>query len=192
MTKSSKIIIIGASSGGVTAIQKILGMLKKSLEIPIVVIQHIPDHSRVNLQNVYGQFTTRAVQEAFDKMPLEKNNVYFAPPNYHLLIEKDLCFALNQEEKVYYSRPSIDMSFSSAGRALGGDVCAVLLTGANEDGAKSLSELNELGAYTIVQDPETAEVDRMPKGALKLFTPNFVGGLDAIAVELSKLGEGVK
>ena len=187
-----KIIVFGASSGGVIAIQKILKKLDKSMELPIVIVQHIPEHSRANLQRVYGQYTTRRVDEAFDKMPLEKNHVYFAPPNYHLLIEKDLSFALNQEDKVNYSRPSIDMTFDSAGRALGAEVCAILLTGANDDGAKAIRDLNILGAYTMVQDPNSAEVDRMPKAAIKLFSPDFVGDLDAIAKELSIFSEGAK
>lgn len=187
MIKKIKAIFIGASSGGVVAVQDILSFLDDDFKVPIIVIQHIPGYSRAEPARVYGKNSKGTVLEALDKMPILPGHVYFAPPNYHLLVEKTGFFALNQEDKLNYSRPSIDMTFESAAEAYGDGACGVLLTGANSDGAMGLKTLSEAGAYTIVQDPDTAEVDRMPKAAIQLFSPEYIGSLEQIASKLSEL-----
>lgn len=192
MKKRFEMIVVGTSSGGVTAVQQLLKNLDDKLSMPIVVVQHLPDHSRVAPQTVYGNHTTRDLVEVIDKMPVADRTVFFAPPGYHLSIEAGKYFALSQEDKVNYSRPSIDVTFDSASDIFHKSLCAVLLTGANDDGAKAMARLSQEGAYTIVQDPESAEVDRMPTAALKLFSPDFVGNIEDIAHHLNNLVEGNK
>ena len=187
MSREIKLIMLGTSSGGVRAVQVFLKALDDEIEAPIIIIQHIPDYSRTDPNKVYGNYTKRTLIEAMDKMPIENNHVYFAPPSYHLSVESELYFALSQEDKVNFSRPSIDVAFESGRRAFVEELCVILLTGANDDGARAMSELAKSGVYTIVQDPESAEVDRMPTAALKLFSPNYVGDIEEIANHLHAL-----
>ena len=186
-----KLVIVGCSAGGVTAIQKLLERLSPELSIPIVVVQHLPADSKIDPNLVFGRCTRRTILEAGDKTMIEADNVYFAAPGYHLLIERDLTFSLSQDEPVHFARPSIDVSFESASAALGADVCGILLTGANSDGAAGLHEISKYGGYTLVQDPKTAESPAMPAAALQLFTPSFVGSIDQIAEKISQIGSGV-
>lgn len=180
-------LIVGGSAGSVTAIQKLLSLLSPDFDFPIILVQHLPSQGRIQLELVYGAYTKRKLLEAIDKMPIEDNKVYFAPPSYHLLIEKDHSFSLSQDDLVYYSRPSIQVTFESAAFSLGSDCIAVLLTGANEDGGEGLGVLRNKGALTLVQDPKTAEVPVMPQSALKPGHRHEVLSLEKIAERLSGL-----
>lgn len=182
---SLRLIAVGASAGGVTAVQKLLNRLPVTFTAPIAVVLHLPANAVVDHALVFGS-TTRKIVEAFDKLPAESNGVYFAPPGYHLLLEKDLTFSLSQDEPVHYSRPSIDVFFDSVAHAIGPYAAGVLMTGANADGADGLFEMHQAGGFTCVQDPEEAEVNVMPRAALELFKPAFVGGVMAIADKLNE------
>ncbi|MNT45531.1 Chemotaxis response regulator protein-glutamate methylesterase of group 2 operon [compost metagenome] len=113
--------------------------------------------------------------------------IYFAAPGYHLSVERDRSFSLSQEERVYFSRPSIDILFASAADAYGPALLGVLLTGANEDGAHGLAQIKQSGGYTIVQDPREAQVATMPKAALALHHPDYILPLHGIGQLLAKL-----
>lgn len=184
--KPLRAVIIGASAGGVTAIQKLLEALPRAFTTPIVVVQHLPPDAQLEVALVFSR-TGRNVFEGTDKTPIEPGAVYFAPPAYHLLIERDLTLSLSQDEPVHFARPSIDVTFESAAQALGDAVCGVLLTGANADGATGLHCIAGAGGVTMVQSLDEAECGTMPGAALQLFTPSFVGSLTAIAGELVKL-----
>ena len=187
--KSIQALVIGASAGGVTAILKLMDLLPKDYPIPIVVAQHLPRDSSVMFSSVFGQKRGDQVLEAMDKLPLEANKIYFAPADYHLLIESDFTLSLSQDDPVNYSRPSIDVLFESAAIAFGSTVCGILLTGGNEDGAKGLLEIQKLGGITFVQDPKDAECAAMPNAALNLLKPDFVGSLTDIAKKIIELPE---
>lgn len=187
--KPVRLIVIGASAGGVTAIQRILEALPPDLTLPIVVVQHLPPDAQLEIGLVFGR-RGRNVLEARDKMPIESGTVYFAPPAYHLLIERDFTLSLSQDEPVHFARPSIDVTFESAAYGLGKQVCGVLLTGANADGASGLAGIADAGGVTMVQSLDDAECGTMPGAALQLFRPYFVGTLTAIAGELVKLEPG--
>ena len=177
-------VLIGGSAGSVDALQKILSDLPARFSLPIVVVQHLPANLRVNLDMVYGPHSDMRLEEAEDKMRLEAGHVYFAPASYHLLVEKDLSLSLSVDELVHFSRPSIDVLFESAAVSLRDRCAAILLTGANEDGAKGLKFLRERGAVTIVQDPATAQVKMMPEAALLLDPGHHVVPLEKIGAEL--------
>ena len=104
---------------------------------------------------------------AEDKQIIEPGTIYFAPANYHLLVERQKSFALSVEAKVNYSRPSIDVLFETAAEAYCRQLVGVVLTGANADGAAGLARVKELGGLTVVQSPDTAEVATMPLAAIK-------------------------
>jgi len=127
------------------------------------------------------------VKEAEDKEPLEGGTVYFAPSDYHLLVEADRTVALSSEEAVNHSRPAIDVLFETAADAYGPDLTAVVLTGANHDGAAGLAAVCAAGGEAIVQDPKEAEVATMPATALAACPTARVETLARIATRLLRL-----
>lgn len=188
MSFSGQIILIGTSAGGVTALHTLLEKLDQRTKQPIVVIQHVLDHSNIDVRQIYRSGPGRKISEIEDKMPIEENTVYFAPGGYHLLFNEDQTFSLNQEDPVNFSRPSIDLSFGCAAEVFGKRVIAVLLTGANADGAAGLVEVRNAGGRIVVQDPANAEFSEMPKAALNAVDPDFISdlnGLPEIFLQLS-------
>ncbi len=106
-----------------------------------------------------------AVREAEDKEPISGGTVYFAPPDYHRLVENDRHLTLSDDEPVLYSRPSIDVLFESAADAYGPGLVGVVLSGANRDGANGLKAVAEAGGTVIVQNPDSAYAAAMPEAA---------------------------
>jgi len=125
----------------------------------------------------YSGGSALTVKDADEKEAIRPGFVYFAPPNYHLLIETDHTFGLSIDPKVNYSRPSIDVLFENAANVYGPRLISILLTGANNDGAKGLRLIKEKGGLVIVQDPRSAEFPFMPEAALQVVKPDFVLGL---------------
>ncbi len=123
------------------------------------------------------------MSEVEDDAALRAPGVYLAPPDYHVLIEPGR-MALSIDEPVSYSRPSIDVLFESAADVYGSKVLAVLLTGANADGAKGLARVKEAGGYAIVQDPTTAESPEMPTAGIAGAPVDRVLHLEDIAREI--------
>ena len=121
-----------------------------------------------------------------DKQPIERGHVYLAPPDYHLLVEGEH-LALSVEAPVAFSRPSIDVLLESAAEAYGERCVGVVLTGANEDGARGLARIRELGGAAIVETPDTAERPEMPRAALAAVPDARVARLDEIAPLLVEL-----
>jgi two-component system chemotaxis response regulator CheB len=185
-----RIFTIGASAGGVTAIQSILSALPENFDAPLCVIHHLPENSFVDPSQVYVTGGGRLIVEIEDKMPVEKNRVYFAPGGYHTLIEREGTFALSQDAPVQYSRPSIDVFFESVANAFGTRAVAALLTGASEDGARGLGAIKSMGGISVVQDPKQAEFPTMPEAAFKFSHPHFVADLQSIPELFVRLAEG--
>jgi len=179
------LVAIGASAGGLAAVCTLLGLLPATFEIPIVIVQHRAKES-LALAEVLQDCTKLKVCEAEDKMPLEPRTVYIAPPDYHLLID-DGRLALSTEDLVLFSRPSIDVFFDSAADAYGAGIIGIVLTGANSDGSKGLKKIAARGGQTIVQDPDTAEIQMMPASAQKAVRKARVLDLEEIAKHLVKL-----
>ncbi|MBP7566535.1 MAG: chemotaxis protein CheB [Burkholderiaceae bacterium] len=161
-------ICIGASAGGVEALLTVLPGLRAGYRLPIVVVLHLPDDRDSVLAEVFQHHMALDVREARDKEPVGCGTVYFAPPGYHLLVEQDHSFSLSCDPAVNHSRPSIDLLFTSAADAWGPGLAALLLTGANEDGAEGLRAAARAGALTAVQAPAEARVSTMPEAALRL------------------------
>ena len=160
------IVAIGTSWGGLTAMSKLLGALPADFSIPIAFVQHRSKDSETLLSQLLQDATQLTVCEIEDKDPLEPGKVHVAPANYHLLIEPG-SFSLTVEEPVRYSRPSIDVMFTSAGDTYGKEAIGVVLTGANEDGARGLAHIVKRGGKALVQEPRTAEVPIMPEAAIR-------------------------
>ena len=182
-------VVIGASAGGFEALLAILKGLPATYPMPLVAVLHLPDNHESKLAELFGLRMALQVREARDKETLAPGVLYFAPSGYHLSIEDDRSFSLSCEERVSYARPSIDVLFASAADAYGKSLAAILLTGANYDGAAGLSGTQVAGALTIVQDPASAEVSTMPEAALRRMKPDLILPLAEIHSLLCKLGE---
>ena len=173
---------MGTSAGGLRALEKILGGLPASFPVPIVAVQHRARESEA-FASIMRSLCSLPVHEAEDKEPIVAPGVYLAPPDYHLLLEPGH-LALSTDEPVSFSRPSIDVLFESAADAYGAGVLAVLLTGANHDGAKGLARVRAAGGVALVQDPKTAESPEMPAAAINAGAVDHVLPLADIAAEL--------
>ena len=188
----SAIVVIGTSWGGLNAVRVILGALPRRVEVPIVVVQHRHRDSDGLLAELLQDVTPMPVAEVEDKDLVEPGKVYVAPPNYHLLVD-DGHFALSTEEAVRFSRPSIDVTFISAADEYGAGTIGIVLTGANDDGARGLKRIIDRGGRAIVEDPATAEISTMPTAALRLVPTATVMPVSAMATHLARLiGEKVR
>lgn len=169
-----EVIVMGGSAGSLTALAELLPVFPAGYPLPIVIVQHLhPLQDRYFIEHYAGMCALK-VKEAEEKEPILPGVITFAPPNYHLLIEDDRTFSLSVDEKVNYSRPSIDVLFESAADAYGPRCIGVILTGANPDGALGLAKIRAKGGMAIVQDPETAESSYMPRAAIQATAVNAI------------------
>lgn len=185
--KKKRVLLIGGSAGSLDVILKIVGALPVPLSLPVVIVVHRKSGAESILADLLGAKTGLAVKEVEDKDAVEDGVIYLAPPDYHLLFEKDGNFSLDSSEKVQYSRPSIDVSFESAADVYGSRVIAVLLSGANADGAEGLHRIFQTGGYTLVEAPHTAGVSYMPQQALNRNGHHEVVPTDDLATRLSAI-----
>jgi two-component system chemotaxis response regulator CheB len=181
------VVGIGTSWGGLSALTKLLGDLPTDFSIPVVVVQHRSKDSEHLLVRLLQDATDLRVCEIEDKDPLTPGTVHVAPANYHVLIEHGYA-SLTIEEPVRFSRPSIDVMLSSAGDTYRSEAIGVVLTGANEDGARGLAHLAKRGGRGLVQDPKTAEIPIMPEAAIRAVPTAEVLSLSALGRRLIELG----
>ncbi len=180
-------VAIGASAGGLEALAKILPLLHKVYPVPIFIVLHIPAGQPSYLSRYFETEGSLIVKEAQDKEKIKAGTVYFAPPGYHLFIEKTKVFSLTKEDPVNFSRPSIDVLFESAADTYGQNIAGILLSGSNEDGALGLKKIKDAGGLTIVQDSIEAEFKTMPRAGLSYVLPECVLSLDQISIFLQQL-----
>lgn len=187
-SRPTDIVCIGASWGGLDALRVLLAGLTAEFPAPICVVQHRGDDDGVTmLVDFLERVTTLAVCEAEDKQPLTAGRVFVAPAGYHMLINGG-SIALSVEDRVRWSRPSVDVLFESAASDLGCHVTAVVLTGANDDGARGVRAVRAAGGTVIVQDPDSAERAEMPRAAIATGAPDAILPITAIAAELVRRG----
>jgi two-component system chemotaxis response regulator CheB len=181
------LVAMGASWGGLHAVQTILGALPEDFAVPIVIAQHRqPDSNDGMLVRLLDARCALTVCEAEDKQALDPGVVLVAPPDYHLLVEQG-AVALSVDAPLNYSRPSIDVLLHSAADAYSRRVVGVVLTGANSDGALGLAQIAARGGTAIVQDPQTAERREMPDAALSATPEARVLTLAEIGPALARL-----
>lgn len=182
----NKAIVIGTSAGGIKALGLLLPLIPENFKIPVFIIQHISPYAEMNLR-IFSQKCHVNLKEASNNETIEPGIVYFAPPDYHLLIEEDFTLTLNADPKVNFSRPSIDVLFQTAAEAYGRNLTGILLTGTNNDGSEGLKTIKQFGGKTIVQNPAEAEFPEMPQSALKLFDPDMILNLKEIGELVGRL-----
>lgn len=181
-------VVIGVSAGALEALGVILPMLPADYALPVMVVVHVPPERRSVLAEIFAARCLVAVQEAQDKEPIAAGTVYFAPPDYHLLVDLDRTLSLSSDEPVYYSRPAVDVLFDSAADAYGTGLVGVVLTGANQDGADGLRAVVDAGGTALVQRPDEAYAAAMPEAAIARCPEASVLSLHEIGERLSMLG----
>lgn len=178
-------VVIGVSSGGMKALRALLSGLDDSMALPMIVVQHISPQSEGSWLSMLTDH--RPVKEAEDKEKIEAGTMYIAPPNYHLLINRDKTFTLTICEKVNFARPSVDVLFESAADVYASRLIGVILTGAGRDGAAGLCRVMERGGMTVIQDPATAEMRNMPEAAIAAVRADHILPLAGIARLLNEI-----
>jgi two-component system, chemotaxis family, protein-glutamate methylesterase/glutaminase len=181
-------VVIGASAGALEVLSNLLPALPSDYRLPILIVVHLPpDNTSLFAELIRARCAIR-VREAEDKEPIEPGVVYFAPPDYHLLVEEDKRLSLSDDEPVLFSRPSIDVLFESAADAYGGGLIGVVLTGANSDGANGLKAVVEAGGVAVIQSPGSAYAVAMPEAAIAACPAARVLPVNEIAAYLREVG----
>jgi len=182
-------VVIGASAGGTNALQQILPCLPVNFSIPVIIAQHLHPLQDGAAIIHYSGGSGLTVKDADEKESIRPGFVYFAPPNYHLLVEADRTFSLSIDPKVNFTRPSVDVLFESAADVYGVGLIGIVLSGANQDGAAGLSYIKQRGGLAIVQDPGDAESSYMPGAAIKAAHPDHIlaaGEICRFLIELTR------
>lgn len=182
------VVAIGASAGGIDALFALLEGLPADYPLPLVVVLHLPEGHHSHLAEMFGRRLGRSVQEARAHTPVEPGVLYFAPPGYHLMVDRDRVFSLSCAPPVLYSRPSIDVLLESCAQTYGERAVAMVLTGANQDGARGLRCIRQAGGLALVQDPAEAAYPTMPQAAVDIAKPQFVLPLAGLHTVLERLG----
>lgn len=189
MTTSYAALAIGGSAGSLAVLRSTLEGLCADTELAVVVCLHTASRDARQLCDVLSGHTTLPVEEAAPGAPVEPGRVHVAPGQYHLLIERDRTFSLCAGARVQYARPSIDVLFESMADVYRYELAAMLLSGANADGAEGLHAVHRAGGLTLIQHPDFSLVADMPSAALALFEPdrqNTPEQLQSAVKELSR------
>lgn len=187
-------LVIGVSAGGLNALTEILPKLPKNFPLAIVVLQHRGKEENKDMNTNESFLITylrklceMPVCEALSLQPIEPGVIYIAPAQYHLLVEKDKTFSLSVDEPVNHSIPSIDVLFTSASNCYKKTLIGLVLTGASNDGSAGIVSIKSNNGLTLVQAPHSAEVDFMPKSAIKTSKVDYILPLPEIAPYLKHL-----
>jgi two-component system chemotaxis response regulator CheB len=170
----SEILLLGGSAGSFNLIFQIVKNFDAHLNKSVIIIIHRKKNFFSEIEKLFADNTRILLKEITDKEQIKQNTIYIAPPNYHTLIEKEKCFGLDVSEAVWYSRPSIDVTFESAAEIYKDNCTAILFSGANQDGAEGLLKLRNCGSLTIVQDPVDAEMPQMPYAAIEIKAADYI------------------
>jgi two-component system chemotaxis response regulator CheB len=189
MTRSEGLeaVVAGCSAGGLKALHVLLSGIDSELSVPMIIVAHTGSEDIGTLCDLLSRNSTLPVVEAQERHLPRPGCVYLAPTGYHLYLEQDGRFALSIDAKVCHVRPSIDVLFASAADAYGAGLAAIVLTGANEDGAAGLKAVRTHGGIAIVQDPQDAEVPAMPAAALALAGAEYCVPLNEIGPLINRL-----
>jgi two-component system chemotaxis response regulator CheB len=181
-------VVMGLSAGGLNALRTLLPFIPVGFNMPVVIVQHLHPLQDCSFLENLTESCLLPVREAEEKEEISPGIVYFAPPNYHLLIEADRTFSLSIDPKVNFSRPSIDVLFETAADVYGANLIGIVLTGASRDGAAGLRRIKENNGLAIVQDPATADYPVMPSAALGETQVDHVLSIAQIGRLLARIG----
>ncbi|WP_324675380.1 chemotaxis protein CheB [Hymenobacter sp. GOD-10R] len=180
------IVVIGASSGGVTALMDLARGLPHDFPAPILVVQHMAPYADSILPQLMSHVSALPAKHPRDGEEVQPGTIYVAQPDHHLLIEDDKVL-VKRGPKENRFRPSIDALFRSAAYEYGPRVIGVVLTGYLDDGTSGLWCIQRLGGVTVVQDPADAQSPAIPNNALEYVKADHVVPLSELAALLVKL-----
>ncbi|MCK9238779.1 chemotaxis protein CheB [Desulfocurvus sp.] len=189
MSPRPRAVVVGASAGGMEALALVLGALEADFPLPVLVVQHISPAAATAIPELLDERCRIRVKEADEKETPRPGTAYLAPPNYHLLVERDATLSLSTEGRVCFARPSVDVLFETAALAFGPALVGVVLTGGNEDGSRGLAAIARAGGRTIVQAPATAVAPEMPRAALAATRADHVLPPEDIGPLLSRMAQ---
>lgn len=182
-------VVIGGSTGSIDVLLQLLPALQVPLSVGIVIVVHRKNTADSTLAELLALRTKLPVREADEKTELLPGHIYLAPADYHLLLERDGTFSLDDSEKVHYSRPAIDVTFESLADVYGPALVGVLLSGANADGTVGLNTIKRAGGLAVVQDPDTAQVGYMPQQAIDRVPVDAILNVPELAQFINQLNE---
>ena len=182
-------MVIGGSAGAFEVLRDVLRRLTARFAPAMAIVVHLPPTGPNLLPEVFSNPFGPRMKLAEDKEPIAGGTIYFAAPDYHLLVGSDRTFALSQDDPVHFSRPAIDTLFESAAEAYGAVVMGVILSGASADGARGLRAIADAGGLAVVQSLETAEMTAMPAAALQAVPDSLLKSVEALAELLRAHGE---
>ena len=171
---NSQILLMGGSAGSFKLLLRIVKILPPGLNKAVIIVLHRKKNFLSEIEKLFNESSMLPLKEITDKDKINKNAIYIAPANYHTLIEKGDYFGLDVSEPLWFSKPSIDVTFESAAEAYKEQCTAILFSGANQDGAQGLLKLKNTGSLTIVQHPLDAEFPEMPNAAINAAATDYV------------------
>lgn len=180
-------VVIGGSTGSIEVLLGLLPQLPTPLSFALIIVVHRKNTADSTLANLFALKTTSPLSEVDDKEAIKPGSIYLAPADYHLLIEQDKVVALDDSEKINYSRPSIDVTFESAADVYGPALVGILLSGANADGSMGMVAIKKAGGTLVVQQPETALVGFMPQQAMLINDVDYVLDVPGLVAFLNSL-----
>jgi len=172
--QKTKVLLLGGSAGSFKLLFRLVKLLPHDLDKTVIIVIHRKKNFFSEIEKLFAENSRMLLREISDKEPIVSNVIYIAPANYHTLIEKEGFFSLDVSDAVWYSKPSIDVTFESAAEIYKEDCTAILFSGANQDGAEGLLKLRNSGALTIVQHPDDAEMDEMPRAAINIKAGEYI------------------
>ncbi|WP_168790330.1 chemotaxis protein CheB [Paraburkholderia aromaticivorans] len=182
-----ELVVIGGSAGGIEVLNTLLGALPAGFAPAVMIVTHLPPDSPSYLVHAFAHRCALPVLEPDAGERIMPGRVHIAPPGYHMLVEVDRTVALSTDAAVRFSRPSIDVLFESAAAVYGERLLAVLLSGANDDGAQGLKRVRALGGTAWVQAPDTAASPEMPRAAIERGAADFIYTPETMARRLAAL-----
>ncbi|MET0936416.1 MAG: chemotaxis protein CheB [Luteibacter sp.] len=182
-----ELVVVGASAGGVQALQTLVHALPADFPVAVLVVLHVPRDRPNSVPALLALHSAVPVREAEDKQPIEPGTVTFAPSDYHLLVEDRVSVALSIDPPVLFSRPAIDVLFESAAAVFGDGVLAILLTGASADGSEGVAAVRGAGGSAWIQCPSEAVASTMPASAIARAGADAILSLDDLCTRLAGL-----
>ena len=189
VTKPYQIVLIGGSTGSIDVLLELMAMLHLPLSFALIIVVHRKNIADSNLASLLSVKTRIPVKEVDDKDILQPGHAYLAPADYHLLLEQNGTFSLDDSEKVNFSRPSIDVTFESAADVYGSALVGILVSGANADGTEGLRTIQQAGGIIVVQHPDSAQIAIMPQQALAALSVDYIFDVPALATFINNLNK---
>jgi two-component system chemotaxis response regulator CheB len=188
MTKAAfDIVAVAASAGGLMALGQILSALPSDFPAAIVIVQHLDPRHRSLMADILSRRTPLQVKQAQEGDHLIPGTVYIAPPDRHLLVNRDSTLSLTETELVHFVRPSADLLFESVAASFTDRAIAVVLTGTGSDGSMGVQAIKKMGGTVVAQDEKTSEFFGMPGAAIQTGNVDFILPLNEIPSALVTL-----